>query len=376
MGGGVGLSTHAAHRIVTERSAIAMPEVGIGFFPDVGISFPLARTPGYVGTHLALTGDRMDAADAIYCGLADIHVPSRKSCRACRGARRLPHRPPMCRPGSRKCPPARRPAGWLRPDHGSTPATAPTTSRRSSPDCAPRRRWRPSGARQPAEDVADLAQGALRNVARRRHSRRSRRASSRIIASRSRASPGMISSRASARRSSTRTAIRRWRPDTLADVTPEIVDRHFRLRRRAGTGLSPIRKEANAHGDHRIDRSWQHGRADGGQPRRRPASGSWGSTSCRRRAKRRPATACRLSPPPGRPREDADIVITMLPAGEHVRRYGPMCCRRRTRARFSSIARRSTWRARARRTRWPPSGASPRSMPRSPAASAAPRRRR
>jgi enoyl-CoA hydratase len=76
MGGGVGLSAHAAHRIVTGRSAVAMPEVGIGFFPDVGACFPLARSPGYVGTHLVLTGERIGAADAIYCGLADVHVPA------------------------------------------------------------------------------------------------------------------------------------------------------------------------------------------------------------------------------------------------------------------------------------------------------------
>ncbi len=74
MGGGVGLAAHAAHRVVTERSAVAMPEVGIGFFPDVGASFVLARSPGYTGTHLALTGSRVGAADAIYSGLADIHI--------------------------------------------------------------------------------------------------------------------------------------------------------------------------------------------------------------------------------------------------------------------------------------------------------------
>jgi enoyl-CoA hydratase len=74
MGGGVGLSAHASHRVVTERSAVAMPEVGIGFFPDVGASFLLARSPGFAGTYTALTGERMGAADAIYCGLADIHV--------------------------------------------------------------------------------------------------------------------------------------------------------------------------------------------------------------------------------------------------------------------------------------------------------------
>jgi enoyl-CoA hydratase len=74
MGGGVGISAHAAHRVVTERSAIAMPEVSIGYFPDVGASFLLARTPGLVGTHLALTGERIGAADAIYNGLADVHI--------------------------------------------------------------------------------------------------------------------------------------------------------------------------------------------------------------------------------------------------------------------------------------------------------------
>jgi enoyl-CoA hydratase len=78
MGGGVGLSTHAAHRIVTERSAVAMPEVGIGFFPDVGASYLLARAPGCAGTYMALTGERMAAADAIYCGLADIHIAAAK----------------------------------------------------------------------------------------------------------------------------------------------------------------------------------------------------------------------------------------------------------------------------------------------------------
>jgi enoyl-CoA hydratase len=76
MGGGVGISAHAAHRVVTERSAVAMPEVSIGYFPDVGASFVLARAPGQAGTHLALTGERIGAADAIYCGLADVALPA------------------------------------------------------------------------------------------------------------------------------------------------------------------------------------------------------------------------------------------------------------------------------------------------------------
>jgi enoyl-CoA hydratase len=74
MGGGVGLSAHAAFRVVTDRSAIAMPEVQIGFFPDVGACYLLSRAPGYAGTYLALTGHRIGAADAIYCNLADIHI--------------------------------------------------------------------------------------------------------------------------------------------------------------------------------------------------------------------------------------------------------------------------------------------------------------
>ncbi len=78
MGGGVGISAHASHRVVTERSAIAMPDVAIGLFPDVGVSFLLSRAPGYVGTHLALTGARIGAADAIFSRLADVHISAGK----------------------------------------------------------------------------------------------------------------------------------------------------------------------------------------------------------------------------------------------------------------------------------------------------------
>lgn len=75
MGGGVGLAGHAAHRIVTERSRVAMPETGIGYLPDVGGTWLLPRAPGQVGTYLGLTGEPVGAADAIYCGLADLLVP-------------------------------------------------------------------------------------------------------------------------------------------------------------------------------------------------------------------------------------------------------------------------------------------------------------
>jgi enoyl-CoA hydratase len=76
MGGGVGLSAHAAYRVVTERSTIAMPEVGIGYFPDVGASFFLARAPWQLGTYLALTGDRIGAQDAILTGFANATIPA------------------------------------------------------------------------------------------------------------------------------------------------------------------------------------------------------------------------------------------------------------------------------------------------------------
>lgn len=76
MGGGVGLSAHGSVRVVTERSKIGMPEVGIGFVPDVGGTYLLARTPGELGTHVALTTARMSAGDAVACGFADHVVPS------------------------------------------------------------------------------------------------------------------------------------------------------------------------------------------------------------------------------------------------------------------------------------------------------------
>jgi enoyl-CoA hydratase len=76
MGGGIGLAGHAALRVVTERSRLAMPETRIGFTPDVGGSWLLARAPGRIGEYLGLTGASMDAADALYAGFADRLVPS------------------------------------------------------------------------------------------------------------------------------------------------------------------------------------------------------------------------------------------------------------------------------------------------------------
>ncbi|MGF7208936.1 enoyl-CoA hydratase [Skermanella aerolata] len=78
MGGGVGISAHASCRVVTEKTMLAMPEVGIGLLPDVGGTWLLSRAPGELGTYLALTGSRIGGADAIHAGLADYFVQSER----------------------------------------------------------------------------------------------------------------------------------------------------------------------------------------------------------------------------------------------------------------------------------------------------------
>ncbi|AXO25741.1 enoyl-CoA hydratase/isomerase family protein [Mycobacterium avium] len=75
MGGGVGVSAHANTRVVTDTSKVAMPEVGIGFIPDVGGVYLLSRAPGGLGLHAALTGAPFSGADAIAMGFADHYVP-------------------------------------------------------------------------------------------------------------------------------------------------------------------------------------------------------------------------------------------------------------------------------------------------------------
>ncbi len=74
MGGGIGLMSGASHRVVSERSKLAFPEITVGLFPDVGGSWLLPRVPGKGGLFLALTGATLNAGDAIYAGLADTHI--------------------------------------------------------------------------------------------------------------------------------------------------------------------------------------------------------------------------------------------------------------------------------------------------------------
>ncbi|ACK49873.1 Enoyl-CoA hydratase/isomerase [Methylocella silvestris BL2] len=76
MGGGVGLSVHAAHCVAGDNVTFAMPEVGIGFFPDVGATYFLPRLPGAIGAFLALTGARIGSGDVLALKLASAYVPT------------------------------------------------------------------------------------------------------------------------------------------------------------------------------------------------------------------------------------------------------------------------------------------------------------
>src|SRR5205823_10426031 len=76
MGGGVGISVHGSHRVAGDKFAFAMPEVGIGFFPDIGATWFLPRLPGELGTYCALTGERLGPADAVSAGIATHRIRS------------------------------------------------------------------------------------------------------------------------------------------------------------------------------------------------------------------------------------------------------------------------------------------------------------
>lgn len=76
LGGGVGVSSHCRVRLATERTKVGMPETIIGFFPDVGAMQLLTRSPGEIGTHLALTGVNISGADAVFAGLSDAVIDS------------------------------------------------------------------------------------------------------------------------------------------------------------------------------------------------------------------------------------------------------------------------------------------------------------
>src|SRR5947208_89261 len=74
MGGGVGLSAHSSHRVVTEKTKLAMPEVGLGFFPDAGSTWLLSHWPGEIGSYFVWTGQTMNGPGAIHARFADYDV--------------------------------------------------------------------------------------------------------------------------------------------------------------------------------------------------------------------------------------------------------------------------------------------------------------
>lgn len=76
MGGGVGISLHGSCPVASERFAFAMPETGLGLFPDIGASYLLARCPGRIGIYLGLTGNRLNAQDALLAGLVKEVIPA------------------------------------------------------------------------------------------------------------------------------------------------------------------------------------------------------------------------------------------------------------------------------------------------------------
>jgi enoyl-CoA hydratase/carnithine racemase len=93
MGGGAGISVNGAYRVATERTLFAMPETAIGLFPDVGATRFLNRCPGHIGRYLGLTGARLQAADALYCGFATNVLPHDRVAEVAEGLGRIAWEP-------------------------------------------------------------------------------------------------------------------------------------------------------------------------------------------------------------------------------------------------------------------------------------------
>jgi enoyl-CoA hydratase len=227
MGGGVGLSGYAAFRVVTERSAVAMPEVGIGFFPDVGASFLLARSPGRTGTYLALTGDRMNAADAIYCGFADVQIAAATlpelpgaltDCRSAADVKRALDSMATAQPTSR----LQAARSWIDPCYAADSAED-IMQRLQSGDAAE------TGAARAAMSKASPTslKVTLRNIRDAVSFKRMEESFQQDfrIALAAIAGHDFVEGVRATIVDKDRNP--KWRPDKLEDVTPDIVDRHF-----------------------------------------------------------------------------------------------------------------------------------------------------
>lgn len=169
MGGGIGISAHGNVRIVTERSSLAMPEVGIGFIPDVGGTYLLSRAPGELGTHIALTTGRMKPATRSHSDSPTTSSRPRHSTSSSphsnpdRSTRpwpntRNPHRNRTCshsRVGSMRPTP---PTASVRSSNGSVPVTFPKLRPRPRRSSASRRpRWGQPCGRSGTPDSSTLS---------------------------------------------------------------------------------------------------------------------------------------------------------------------------------------------------------------------------
>jgi len=228
MGGGVGISAHAAHRVVTDRSAVAMPECAIGLVPDVGASFLLARAPGLTGIHLALTGSRMAAADAIYSGFANIHIPAARiagipaALADCRSADEVSARldelstPPA--PGRL---PAARP--WI--DRCYDADTAEDIVARLCDGDADEARAAPEAIGKASPTSLKVTLRNVRAAAAFKRVEESFQQDYRIVLACIAGHDFIEGIRATIVDKDRKP---KWRPDTLEAVTPDIVDRHFK----------------------------------------------------------------------------------------------------------------------------------------------------
>ena len=225
MGGGVGVAAHGSIRVVTETSKIAMPEVGIGFIPDVGGTYLLSRAPGLLGLHAALTGAPFSGADAIALGFADHYVPH-DALEAFTAA--------VVGDGVEAA--VRAYADRATAESACWPNGIGSTSAmpaRPSTDIVAALRGHDAG---PANDAANLiatrspiaVSVALRGHAPGRQARHTGRRTAPGVPDIVRgAAQSTTSSRASAPRSSTRTATRSGRPPSLAAVTEQDVEDYF-----------------------------------------------------------------------------------------------------------------------------------------------------
>ena len=164
MGGGAGVSVNGAYRVATERTMLAMPETGIGLFPDVGATRFLNLCPGRIGRYLGLTGARVGAADALYCGFATHFVPRERvpaliaalAAERRRSTKSSPALPPI--PGRRRWRRGSRDRPLLRRRHGrGDPRCARTRGGGGRGGCRMGRR----NPRRPHDEIADQPQDHL-----------------------------------------------------------------------------------------------------------------------------------------------------------------------------------------------------------------------